>query len=53
VTGFHDGEPHEGRPKDLPQRVVGATLGDDDRARVIANRESIRAAYEDQKPEEN
>jgi hypothetical protein len=38
----------EGRDSDdLPQRDPGATLEPPDRAQLIINRESIRAAYDD------
>lgn len=36
----------------LPQRDVGSTLDAPDAAQLIANRESIRAAYETQTPKE-
>lgn len=43
---FHPGDCDEGPP---PQRVAGATLDAPDAAQLLANRESIRAAYENPK----
>lgn len=38
----------EGRDgEELPQRDPGATLDPPDRARLIINRESVRAAYDE------
>jgi len=48
AAGFHPGDCDEGP---IPQREVGATLDAPDAAQVIANRESIRAAYETESKE--
>jgi len=46
TVDFHPGDIDEGPPQ---QREAGATLPADDAAQLLTNRESIRAAYENQK----
>lgn len=41
--------PRNNSSDDIPQRQAGATLDPADQAEVIINRESIRAAYEQQR----
>jgi hypothetical protein len=50
VSDFHPGDCNEGPP---PQREAGATLDAADAAQLLANRESIRAAYETQDHKES
>lgn len=45
MSDFHPGDIDQGPP---PQREAGATLDAPDAAQLLANRESIRAAYENQ-----
>jgi hypothetical protein len=41
------GKGRDGAQDDLPQRDAGATLDPPDRAALIINRESMRAAYDE------
>jgi hypothetical protein len=41
------GKGRDGAQDDLPQRDPGATLDPPDRAQLIINRESVRAAYDE------